>query len=156
MLSQSLRLSRSRLPIIRDIQFFRSFFCFLYQRFNFTSARFNSVRCFLSTPLACSRAARSAASNEEKLPMCSSRPLFKQRTTWDFGRLFFYDFGGNFNTFPNGVFSQFGELSVNRKNLLVLDISGLASIQKEFLFHIFTKAEMVVLGAQFQRKSKLF
>ncbi|HEY4496330.1 MAG TPA: hypothetical protein VJC04_03170, partial [Candidatus Paceibacterota bacterium] len=51
--------------------------------------------------------------------------------------MFFYDFGGNFNTFPSGVFPQFGELSVNRKNLLVLDISGLASIQKEFfIFHI--------------------
>src|SRR3989338_1875022 len=63
--------------------------------------------------------------------------LVKQRTTWNFGRLFFYDFGGNFNIFPNGVFPQFGELSINRKNLLVLDISGLASIQKEFfIFHI--------------------
>ncbi|MFA6273316.1 MAG: hypothetical protein WC673_02400 [Candidatus Paceibacterota bacterium] len=37
----------------------------------------------------------------------------KQRTTWNFSRLFFYDFGGNFNTFPNGVFPQFGELRVN-------------------------------------------
>ncbi|MCF7815566.1 MAG: hypothetical protein K9M10_02310 [Candidatus Pacebacteria bacterium] len=63
--------------------------------------------------------------------------LVKQRTTWNFGRLLFHIFGGNFNTFPNGVFPQFGELSVNRKNLLVLDISGLASIQKEFfIFHI--------------------
>ncbi|HUX35703.1 MAG TPA: hypothetical protein VMV71_01560 [Candidatus Paceibacterota bacterium] len=35
------------------------------------------------------------------------------RTTWHFRRLLLDIFGGNFNIFPNGVFPQFGELSVN-------------------------------------------
>ena len=39
--------------------------------------------------------------------------------------------------FSLGIVSQFLKLCINRKNLLVLDISGFASIQKEFfIFHI--------------------
>ncbi|MFA6969699.1 MAG: hypothetical protein WC217_03870 [Candidatus Paceibacterota bacterium] len=71
--------------------------------------------------------------------------FIKQRTTWHFRRLLLNIFGGNFNIFPNGVFPQFGELSVNTQNLLILDISGLASIQKEFLHIFIFEAEMAIL-----------
>jgi len=60
--------------------------------------------------------------------------LVKYRTTWHLRWLLLNIFGGNFNIFPNGVFPQFGELRVYTQNLFVLDISGLASIQKEFFF----------------------
>ncbi|MFA5751042.1 MAG: hypothetical protein WC898_02010, partial [Candidatus Paceibacterota bacterium] len=61
----------------------------------------------------------------------------KNRATWNFSRLFFHKFKGDVQIFSLGIVSQFSKLCLNTQNLLVLDISGLASIQKEFfIFHI--------------------
>src|SRR3989304_9514212 len=63
--------------------------------------------------------------------------FIKYWTTWNFSRLFFYELKGDVQIFSLGIVSQFLELCLNTQNLLVLDISGLASIQKEsFIFHI--------------------
>src|SRR3989338_7373558 len=63
--------------------------------------------------------------------------FIENRTTWNFRRLFFYELKGDVQILSLGIVSQFSELCLNTQNLLVLDISGLASIQKEFfIFHI--------------------
>src|SRR3990167_1713826 len=63
--------------------------------------------------------------------------LIKNWTTWNFSRLFFNKLKGDVQIFSLGIVSQFSELCLNTQNLFVLDISGLASIQKEFfIFHI--------------------
>src|SRR3989344_4984280 len=63
--------------------------------------------------------------------------FIKNWTTWNFSRLFFNKLKGDVQIFSLGIVSQFSKLCLNTQNLLVLDISGLASIQKEFfIFHI--------------------
>src|SRR3989344_400845 len=61
----------------------------------------------------------------------------ENRTTWNFSRVFFNKFKGDIQILSRGIVSQFSELCLNTQNLLILDISGLTSIQKEFfIFHI--------------------
>src|SRR3989338_674825 len=63
--------------------------------------------------------------------------FIKNGTTWNFSRLFFDKLLGDVQIFSLGIVSQFSKLCLNAQNLLILDISGLASIQKEFfIFHI--------------------
>src|SRR3989344_1531586 len=63
--------------------------------------------------------------------------FIENRTTWNFSRLFFDKLKGDIQIFSLGIVSQFSKLCLNTQNLLILDISGLASIQKEFfIFHI--------------------
>src|SRR3990167_1763336 len=60
----------------------------------------------------------------------------KNWTTWNFSRLFFNKLKGDVQIFSLGIVSQFSKLCLNTQHLLILDISGLASIQKEFfIFH---------------------
>src|SRR3989338_4061804 len=68
--------------------------------------------------------------------------FIKHWTTWNFGRLLFHEFQGDVQIFSLGKLPQFCELCLNTQNLLVLDISGLASIQKEFfIFHIIVHSD---------------
>src|SRR3989344_8515282 len=63
--------------------------------------------------------------------------FIKYWTTWNFGRLFFYELKGDVQIFSLGIVSQLCKLCLNTQNLLILDIGTLASIQKEFfIFHI--------------------
>ncbi|MBU4369139.1 hypothetical protein KKG58_00040 [Patescibacteria group bacterium] len=61
----------------------------------------------------------------------------KNRPAGNFRRLFFHKLLQNFQAFSFGKGAQFCDLRLNTQNLLILNIGGLAGVQKEFLLHIF-------------------
>src|SRR3989338_5198655 len=58
--------------------------------------------------------------------------FIKDRATGNFCRSLFYKFFSDMKIFPLCQFSQFGELSFNREDLFVLNISRFASVKKIF------------------------
>ncbi|MBI2577843.1 MAG: hypothetical protein HYV77_03315 [Candidatus Wildermuthbacteria bacterium] len=71
------------------------------------------------------------------------------RTARNFGRLLFHKFLDNIEIVLFGKGAQFCDLGFNAQNLFILHISGLAGVQKEFLwrcvFHKLYKTQMAVL-----------
>src|SRR3989338_7743302 len=80
--------------------------------------------------------------------------IIENRATRNFCRLLFNKFANDFKIFSLGKIAQFLKLCLNTQHLLILHISGLARIQKEFLRRYIFHTEIIAKILCF-RQSKL-
>ena len=77
----------------------------------------------------------------------------KYGATGNFSRLFFHQLLYYRYVFASGILPKLGKLCINRQDLLVLDIRGLARIQKEWLRGINCAVHISIMAAPIAHKS---